>query len=84
MQMIYLFYFFQIDHFSFTNNATYKMRYLINDTYWDPENNAPIFFYTGNEGDITLFAQNTVKYCNNYLLICHPKYCTVTIEKTSV
>uniref|UniRef100_A0A1B6D068 Lysosomal Pro-X carboxypeptidase n=1 Tax=Clastoptera arizonana TaxID=38151 RepID=A0A1B6D068_9HEMI len=48
-----------IDHFTFTNNATYKMRYLVNDSYWDPDNNAPIFFYTGNEGDITLFAQNT-------------------------
>ncbi|GLG98497.1 Lysosomal Pro-X carboxypeptidase [Gryllus bimaculatus] len=48
-----------VDHFSFSNNATFKMRYLINDTFWQPEINAPIFFYTGNEGDITMFAENT-------------------------
>lgn len=34
-------------------------RYLINDTYWDKHNDSPIFFYTGNEGNIELFAQNT-------------------------
>lgn len=34
-------------------------RYLINDSYWDKNDNSPIFFYTGNEGSIELFAQNT-------------------------
>lgn len=52
--------FFQLDHFTFTTNATFKLRYLVNDTYWSAKSNAPIFFYTGNEGDIALFAQNTV------------------------
>lgn len=33
--------------------------YLINDTYWDKKDDSPIFFYTGNEGNIELFAQNT-------------------------
>lgn len=33
------------------------MRYLYNDSYWDKQ--GPIFFYTGNEGDIEIFAQNT-------------------------
>jgi len=46
-----------IDHFSFTNNATFKLRYLVNDTHWNSD--GPIFFYTGNEGDIEVFAQNT-------------------------
>ncbi|XP_053677966.1 lysosomal Pro-X carboxypeptidase [Anopheles nili] len=49
-----------IDHFTFTNEGTFKLRYLINDTYAksnDPS--SPIFFYAGNEGDIELFAQNT-------------------------
>jgi lysosomal Pro-X carboxypeptidase len=47
-----------LDHFSFVNNATFKLRYLINDQYVDNVE-SPILFYTGNEGDIELFAQNT-------------------------
>ncbi|XP_030748658.1 lysosomal Pro-X carboxypeptidase [Sitophilus oryzae] len=46
-----------LDHFSFTNNKTFKLRYLVNDSYY--VDNHPIFFYTGNEGDISMFAQNT-------------------------
>ncbi|KAG8260746.1 hypothetical protein J6590_090065 [Homalodisca vitripennis] len=49
----------KLDHFNFLSNATFKLRYLINDTYWSPKSDSPIFFYTGNEGDITVFAQNT-------------------------
>ncbi|RZF36988.1 hypothetical protein LSTR_LSTR004676 [Laodelphax striatellus] len=48
-----------VDHFSFTNDDTFEMRYLINDSYWQPAKGAPIFFYTGNEGDIESFAANT-------------------------
>ncbi|XP_065225455.1 lysosomal Pro-X carboxypeptidase-like [Planococcus citri] len=47
-----------LDHFSFFDNRTFRLRYLINDTFWKP-NYGPIFFYTGNEGDIEVFAQNT-------------------------
>ncbi|XP_078048841.1 lysosomal Pro-X carboxypeptidase [Augochlora pura] len=47
-----------VDHFSFSIEDTFKLRYLINDT-WQGKNNPPIFFYTGNEGDIEVFAQNT-------------------------
>ncbi|KAL3289666.1 hypothetical protein HHI36_023073 [Cryptolaemus montrouzieri] len=46
-----------IDHFSYTRNDTFKLKYLINETFWSDGN--PVFFYTGNEGDIELFAQNT-------------------------
>ncbi|KAG6611181.1 Lysosomal Pro-X carboxypeptidase [Phytophthora cinnamomi] len=35
--------------------ATYKQRYLLNTQFWDPKDKkAPVFFYTGNEGDVTL------------------------------
>ena len=47
-----------VDHFSFAIKDTFKLRYLMNNT-WQKGNNAPIFFYTGNEGDIEGFAQNT-------------------------
>ncbi|XP_015610590.1 lysosomal Pro-X carboxypeptidase [Cephus cinctus] len=47
-----------VDHFSFSVTDTFKLRYLVNDT-WQRGNNAPIFFYTGNEGFIETFAQNT-------------------------
>ncbi|KAG8260744.1 hypothetical protein J6590_090063 [Homalodisca vitripennis] len=52
-------YYRTLDHFTFLSNATFKLRYLVNDSYWSPDTNAPIFFYVGNEGDITLFVQNT-------------------------
>ncbi|XP_033173414.1 lysosomal Pro-X carboxypeptidase [Drosophila mauritiana] len=49
-----------LDHFSFLINATFNIRYLYNDSFVDKSNaRTPIFFYTGNEGDIELFAQNT-------------------------
>ncbi len=51
---------FQIDHFAFVNQGTFKQRILINDSYWDAGKQGPIFFYTGNEGDIEAFAQNSV------------------------
>ncbi|OAY42948.1 lysosomal Pro-X carboxypeptidase [Manihot esculenta] len=51
-----------LDHFNFNPQSyqTFQQRYLINDTFWGgPEKNSPIFLYTGNEGDIEWFAQNT-------------------------
>ncbi|KAK0161866.1 hypothetical protein PV327_008271 [Microctonus hyperodae] len=47
-----------VDHFSFSLNDTFEMRYLMNDSYAQGIN-PPIFFYTGNEGAIELFAKNT-------------------------
>ncbi|KAM1948055.1 hypothetical protein ACFX15_008294 [Malus domestica] len=56
-------YFTQIlDHFNFYPKSyqTFQQRYLINDTHWGgAKSNAPIFVYTGNEGNIEWFAQNT-------------------------
>ena len=51
-----------LDHFNFNPKSyqTFQQRYLINDTFWGgAKNNAPIFVYTGNEGEIEWFAQNT-------------------------
>ncbi|XP_011260887.1 lysosomal Pro-X carboxypeptidase [Camponotus floridanus] len=49
----------RVDHFSFAVQDTFNLRYLINDTWCKTVKNAPIFFYTGNEGRIELFAENT-------------------------
>ncbi|XP_023170894.2 lysosomal Pro-X carboxypeptidase [Drosophila hydei] len=49
-----------LDHFSFLSNESFNIRYLCNDSYVDKSNlEPPIFFYTGNEGDIEWFAQNS-------------------------
>ncbi|XP_041357305.1 lysosomal Pro-X carboxypeptidase-like [Gigantopelta aegis] len=48
----------QVDHFGFYNKDTFKHRYLVADQFWN-HNGGPIFFYTGNEGDITWFCNNT-------------------------
>jgi len=47
-----------LDHFTFTTNMKFRQKYLVNDTYWN-SNGGPIFFYTGNEGNIESFAENT-------------------------
>lgn len=48
-----------LDHFTFTPKGSriFYQRYLINGQYWSQ--GAPIFVYTGNEGDIEWFASNT-------------------------
>lgn len=46
-----------VDHFGFQSNATFMQRYFVHDAYWKP--GGPIFFYAGNEADITLYVNHT-------------------------
>jgi len=47
-----------LDHFNFLGeDKQFAQRYLVNDEHFKP--GAPVFFYTGNEGDITWFCNNT-------------------------
>ncbi|XP_071372461.1 lysosomal Pro-X carboxypeptidase [Centroberyx affinis] len=48
----------KIDHFGFLEDGTFKQRYLVAKKHWNQEG-GPILFYTGNEGDITWFCNNT-------------------------
>ncbi|KAL1455741.1 hypothetical protein WDU94_009811, partial [Cyamophila willieti] len=50
----------KLDQFTYTNNQTFKLKYLYNDKHWDKKNyNSPIFFYCGNEGAVEVFTENT-------------------------
>jgi lysosomal Pro-X carboxypeptidase len=53
----------ELDHFTFQPKSfnLFYQKYLMNSTYWDegPIHCAPIFVYTGNEGNIEWFAENT-------------------------
>ena len=55
---ISLFFILQLDHFGFSDSRTFPQRYLVARKNW--VEGGPILFYTGNEGDITWFANNTV------------------------
>ncbi|KAI6240177.1 putative effector protein [Aphelenchoides fujianensis] len=46
-----------VDHFSFADTRTYSLRYFLNLTHYAA--GGPIFFYTGNEGNLESFAVNT-------------------------
>lgn len=47
-----------IDHFNYKYNTTYYERYLISEVYW--EHGEVLFLYTGNEGPIEAFYDNSL------------------------
>ena len=48
----------RLDHFNVAEGRTFQQRYLYSGDRWDGK--GPLFVYTGNEGDITWFFNNTV------------------------
>ena len=50
----------RLDHFNAADQRTFQQRYLVNQDKW-AEGKGPILLYTGNEGDITWFCNNTVR-----------------------
>ena len=48
-----------VDHFNSQDERTFQQRCLVNDTVYKRGSGAPIFFYTGNEGPIEEFCDNT-------------------------
>ena len=48
----------EVNKYAVNANTTFPLRYLVNDQYYDPSQ-GPILMYTGNEGDIYAFYNNS-------------------------
>lgn len=48
----------KIDHFSYRNDDTFQIRYVMGEEHWN-RNGGPIFFYPGHEAPVEAFIYNT-------------------------
>lgn len=48
----------KVDHFTYSNNDTFQLRYAMSDEHWN-KSGGPIFFYAGNESPVETFIYNT-------------------------
>lgn len=69
----------KVDHFSYHNNDTFQMRYIVADQYWNKDKGT-IFFYAGNEMKIEPFVYSTgvmwewAKYFKALLVFAEHRY----------
>lgn len=56
-----------MDHYNYIHNHTFKQRVVTSTKYLN-EDNPPILFYCGNEGDILVFVNNVSDSKKNYEL----------------
>ena len=48
-----------VDHFNGSDDSNFSLRYILDDTWFSTDNPGPILFYTGNEGEIWNFYNNS-------------------------
>nr|XP_037289024.1 lysosomal Pro-X carboxypeptidase-like [Rhipicephalus microplus] len=69
----------KVDHFSYRNNDTFQMRYIVADQYWDRKRGL-ILFYPGNEMRIEPFVYSTgimwdwARYFSGLLVFAEHRY----------
>lgn len=80
-----------LDHFAFEPANEWQQRYLWTDVYYDASKpNGALFFYTGNEGDIYMFWNNTgflfdlAQQLNARVLFCEHRYVRFIFVKSFI
>ena len=68
-----------LDHFNVAEARTFQQRYLYSGDKWDGK--GPLFVYTGNEGDITWFFNNTVSICTAQISFEIPRVARASMRK---
>ena len=80
----------KVDNFNSADSRTFKQRCLVNSSAWKANSGAPIFFYTGNEGPIEEFYDNTGFVFDNapefgaLVVFCEHRYYGKTLPFSTV